>query len=234
MPALAIVSAVVGLAGTGLSYASQMSAAKTEATFSALNAQAGAQQAQQQSAIAAMQANLQGAQAQAQQQSAFNNAEALRAQADADAKIGQENIRRGRDEFARQLAAANAQAGGSGVNVATGSPLDFLMKAADTEQQQEAGDQYGINANRVAGYRQAAGEELQGNVQGMNQSLYQLQSLQAIKSGRQGVAQAKLEGYAGAARAQGMQNSALGGLVGGIGGSLTSFSNTPWFKKRWG
>lgn len=223
MPALAAIGAVVGAVGTGLSYVSQMSAANTAQTFSNLNAQAGVQAAQQQSAIASLQANLQEQQATTAKQAAFQNAESMRQQADQDAKIGQENIRRGRDDFMRQLAQANAQAGGSGATVATGSPLDYLLNAADTEKQREAGENYQINAGRVAGYRAAAGEELGGRVQGMDASLYQIQSLAAIDAGRTGVAQAKLQGFAGAAQAQGMRNSALGGLFSGIGQNLNSW-----------
>lgn len=230
MPALAIIGGVLGAVGTGLSFSAQMNAAKTQSVFSNLNAQAGIQQAQQQGAIGSLQAQLQAQTAKTQQQSDFNNAEALRAQADNDARIAQESTRRGRDEFARQLAAANAQAGGSGVNVATGSPLDFLMKKASQEQQTEQDQQYQTNAGRVAGYRQAAGQELGGNVQGMNSSLFQLQSLSAVEEGRMGAIQARLGGLAGGAQAQGLRNSAFGGLISGGANTLNQFGSNPWWQ----
>lgn len=226
MPALAIVGSLIGAVGTGLSYVSQMNAAKTAETFSNLNAQAGVQAAQQQSSIAQLQSQLQAQQAATAKQAAFQNADAMRQQAEMDAKISQENIRRGRDEFMRQLSAANAQQGGSGVVLATGSPLDVLINAADQEQQVEQDQQYQTNAARVAGFRGAAAEELGGRVQGMNASLYQIQSLAAVDEGRMRATQARLGGLAGQSQAAGLRNQAFGGLISGIAGN-------PFFKKSY-
>ncbi len=235
MPALAIIGLGLGAIGTGLSYSSQMSAANTQAQFSALNAQASAQQATQNASVQALQSQIQAANQTAQQQSAFETAEAQRQQAEMDAKMGVENNRRGRDEFLRELAAANAQQGASGAVLATGSPIDILLAASDRERQQEDANQYQINAGRTAGFRQAAGTELAGRGAGMNASLYQLQSLSAIQEGRDRAAQARLEGFAGQAQAQGMRNSAFGGLIGGIAGNINAFSNSPlnpWTKPK--
>lgn len=213
-----------------------MSAASTQATFSQLNATAGAQQATQQASLGAMQANLQSVQAQNAQSAAQNNAIATRQQADQDAQIAQENVRRNRDEFTRQLAQATAAQGGSGAVLATGSPLDLLMNAADKEQQQEQDAQFGINAGRAAGYRAAAGEALGGRAQGINASLYQLDALSAIETGRMGAAQAQLGGLAGQAQASGMQASAFGNLIGNSAGVFSSYANSPlspWRPKRY-
>lgn len=231
MPALGIIGLIAGVAGTGLSYAAQMNAASTQATFSNLNAQAGVQQAQQQGAMAAIQNTLQSTQARTQQQSAQDNAEAEREQAENDAKVQQENLRRGRDDFMRTLSAANAQAGGSGAVIATGSPLEVLMSEAQKEQQQEQDQIYGINAGRASEYRHAAGTALGGAVQGMNSDLYQIQSLAAVEQGREGATQARLGGLAGAAQAQGLRNSAFGGLLGGVASNVNAFGNSslnPW------
>jgi len=223
-----VIPLVIGLVGAGLSYGAQRSAASTQETFSLLNAQAGAQQATQNASVQALQAQLQATQQQTQQQSAFETAEAQRAQAEMDAKMGIENNRRGRDEFLRALASAQAQQGASGAILATGSPIDVLMAAADTEQQQEQDNQWQINAGRTAGFRQAANTELAGRGAGMNASLYQLQSLSAVQEGRDRAAQSRLEGFAGQATAQGMRNSALGGLFSGVASNVNA-----WKPKRW-
>ncbi len=227
MPFLPALGAIVGIAGTGISYFSQRSAANTQAQFSALNAQAGVQQATQNASVQSLQAQLQATQQQTQQQSAFETADAQRQQAEMDAKMGIENNRRGRDEFLRALASAQAQQGASGAILAEGSPIDVLMAAADTEDQQELGNQWQINAGRTAGFRQAANTELAGRGAGMNASLYQLQSLSAVQEGRDRAAQARLEGFAGQATAQGMRNSALGGLFSGVASTISSSIN-PW------
>ncbi len=220
MPALPYIALALGAVGTGLQYSAQMNAANTQATFSALNATAGAQQSTQQASIAAMQANLQGVQAQNAQNAAQNNALAARQQADQDAAVAQENVRRNRDEFTRQLAQATAAQGGSGAVLATGSPLDFLMKEKDLQDQREQDAQYGINAARAHGYREAAGEELGGRAQGINASLYQLDALSAVETGRFGATQAQLQGLAGQATAAGMRSQAMGGLIGSRRGRL--------------
>lgn len=226
-PAISIIGLALGAAGTGLSYVSQMNAANTQATFSQLNAQAGAQQATQQASIAAMQANLHGVQSTNAQNAAQNNALATRQQADQDAAIGQANARRNRDEFTRQLAQVTAAQGGSGAILSTGSPLDLLMNAADKENQQQQDSQYGINAARTAGYRQAAGESLGAQAQGINASLFQLDALSDVEAGRMGAVQAQLGGLAGQATAAGMRSQAFGGLIGGLGGNLSAYANSP-------
>lgn len=224
MPPLATIGLILGVAGTGLSYSAQMSAARTSETFSMLNAQAGAQQATQQSSIAALQAQLQATQADTAARAAADNAEAIRAEAEADAAVGQENIRRNRDEFTRQLAIATAEAGGSGAVVATGSPLDFLVNAADAEAQEERGAGYLLNSARAAANRRAAGVALGGRVEGLNASLFQLQGLAAVQEGRMGVASARLGGLAGRAQAGGMRSAAFGGLIGGLAGAASSYA----------
>ena len=233
MAFLPAIGAVLGAVGTGISFVSQMSAAKTQAQFSALNAQAGIQSATQQASVASLQSQIQANQAATAQKAAYENADALRAQAEQDAAIGQQNIRRNRDEFQRQLAQATAAQGGSGAVIAAGSPLDLLVNAADTEAQDEAWSGYGVNTARNAAYREAAGVQLGGRVQGMNSSLYQLESLSAIQEGRAAASQARITGLQGQAAAAGMRSQAFGGLLGGIGNLGGQVAKTSWFKKKW-
>jgi hypothetical protein len=92
--ALPVIGLALGAVGTGLSYFSQMNAAKSAETFSMLNAQAGVQAAQQQGAIASLQAQLQATQAETAERAANDTADAARAAAESDAAVAQENIRR--------------------------------------------------------------------------------------------------------------------------------------------
>jgi hypothetical protein len=224
---LAIGGLLLGGIGTGVQYSAQMDAARTQEQFSLLNAQAGVQQATQQANMAAMQAQLQQVQSQTAQAAAQDNANTARQQTESEAAQAQENARRQREEFARALAAQNAQVAGSGVNVATGSPLDFLLNASEQQRQVEADTQWGIENERRAGYRKAAGIALGGRVEGLNADLYALDSMAALQQGQMGAAQARLNGLAGQAQAQGMRSGALGSLFGGIGG-LTYQGATLW------
>lgn len=209
-----IVALALGGIGAGLQYAAQMDAANTQSTISMLNAQAGVAQATQQANVTSLQAQLQQEQAKTAQRAAYENAEAMRAETDMATQVGLENTRRQRDEFRRGLAQAIAQQGGSGATLMTGSPLDLLIAAADEEQQIELDNLYGINAARTQGYRQAAGVQLGGRVEGVNATLYGLDSMAALAQGRAQASQARIDGLLGQSKASGMRLGAFGNLAG--------------------
>jgi len=208
---------ILSAVGSGLSYSAQMSAARTHEQFSLLNAEAGVQQATQQANLAALQSQLQGAKSDAAARAAADNANAVREQTEVESRVAQENIRRGRDEFARKLAVANAQAAGSGVDVSTGSPLDLLIKASDDQDMLEAEQQWYVGIGRDRGMRQAAAVELGGRVEGLNAALYDIEGQAALAEGRMRASQARLGGLAGQATADGMRGQAIGGLFGSLG-----------------
>jgi hypothetical protein len=216
-PALGFISLALSAVGAGLQYSASMSAAKTQETFSLLNAQAGMQQATQQANMASLQSQLQSAQARAKQAAAQDNADAMRRQTDAETAAAQENLRREHDDFLRALSSHIAQGAGSGTDVMTASPLRFLIDKSQAEHDGNQGKQWGIQNNRDQGYRQAAAIALGGRVEGLNSDLYQLDSMAAIQEGRMRSVQAQLGGLAGQAQADGMRASAFGGLVGQLG-----------------
>ncbi len=219
-----IVALALGGLGAGLQYAAQMDAANTQSTIATLNAQAGVAQATQQGNITSLQAQLQQEQAKTAQRAAFENAEAMRQEADLETKIGLENTRRQRDEFRRGLAQAIAQQGGSGATLMTGSPLDLLIAAADEEQQIELDNLYGINAARTKGFREAAGVELGGRVEGLNATLYGLDSMAALAQGRAQASQARIDGLLGQSKASGMRLGAFGNLIGNSAGLAKDYA----------
>jgi hypothetical protein len=227
MGPLAFIGLALSAIGSGLQYSASMSAARTQETFSLLNAQAGMQQATQQANMASLQAQLQSAQAQTQQAAAQDNAEAMRQQTDAETAAAEENIRRQRDEFSRGLAAEIAQSSGSSVTFGKGSLFDLLNNASDAAEQ-GVQDQQGIIQNQAyRGYRQAAATALGGRVEGLNASLYQLDAMAALQEGRMRSVQAQLGGMAGQAQAQGMRSQAFGSLI-SQGGSLALQGATLW------
>ena len=188
-----------------------------------LNAQAGAQQATLQANQAALQAGLQSAQYSAEQRTAAENAAAMRDQVEVESRVAQENLRRSRDEFTRKLAAARADMAGSGVNVATGSPLEMMIEASKQQSQLEAEQRWQDETARRAGFRKAAGVALGGRVAGLNSTLATLQGDAALAEGRTRATQARLEGLAGRAQAAGMRGTALGGLFGSITNSASQY-----------
>lgn len=219
------VGLILGAIGTGLQYSATMSAAKTQETFSTLNAQAGVQQATQQANQLALQSQLQAAQSGAAAQTAAENANALRSEVEVNSQVAQENLRRSRDEFTRKMAAQNAQNAGSGADVATGSPLDFLLAASEQQAQLETEQRWQDETARRAGFRQAAGVALGGRIEGLNATLHNLSADAALAEGRIAATQARLKGLAGKSEAAGMRFQAFGGLLGGLGSLGSNFYN---------
>lgn len=227
---LAIVSIGVAAAGAGMSYSAQTSAARTQSTFALLNAQAQSQAARQQGRQQMLSAEIQAAAARAQQASQANNAAAMVEQVEANSRIASENIRRSREEFARTLGAMRAGASESGVLETTGSPLDFLVKASEDQQLYEAEQRWADEGARRQGFRAAAIERSGAAQSGLNAALYTIDGAAALAAGRLGASQARLNGYAGLAAADGMRTQAAAGLVSNIGS--TSLSAYQMYQNR--
>ena len=210
--------------GAGMAYSAQKSAANTQSTFGLLNAQAGAQQARLQGRQQMLSAEIQAASARAQAASAANNAAGMKDQVEAESRIATENIRRSREEFARTLGAMRAQGSDSGLLETTGSPLDFLTKAAEDQQLYESEQRWSDENTRRSGFRAAAVEKARGSQLGLNAALYQLDGQASLAAGRLGVSQARMSGYAARAGATGMRREATAGLI----GSATSMAGSAY------
>lgn len=211
--------------GAGMSYSAQVKAADSQSQFSYLNAQAGAQSARLQGRQQMLQASIQAAAAQAQARSASNNATAIQEQTEAESRIAQENIRRSRYEFSRTLGALRASAGDSGVLETTGSPLDFLVKASEDQQLLESEMRWQDEGNRRAGFRKAAIEKSGASQLGLNASLFTIQGQADMAASKVAASQARMNGLAGMAEAQGMRAGATAGLISGIGSTTSSAFN---------
>lgn len=228
--ALGIIGVAMGAIGTGLQYSASMSAARTQEQFSNLNAMAGMQQATQQANQQMLQSELQSAQSQTAQRSATENAEAARNQSELERRMAQEDIRRSHEDFRRKFAAMSAQAGGSGVDVGTMSPLENLFRASEEQMAIESDMNFVANNSRTESMRRAAAINLGGRVEGLNASLFTLQGESQLAEGRMRAAQARLDGLAGRAQAQGMRNQAFGAAVSGI--ASTAFSGAQLWQNR--
>lgn len=224
------IALAVSAVGAGMSYSAQTSAAKSQSQFSLLNAQAGAQAARLQGRQQMLSAQIQAAAAGAQARSAANNAVAIREQTEMESRVAQENIRRSRDEWSRTLAGLRSQAGDSGVLETTGSPLDFLVKAAEDQQLMESEMRWQDETNRRAGFRKAAIEKAGGLKLGLDSSLYTIQGQANLAASKVNASQAIMNGYAGQAEAAGLRAGATSGLISNIGS--TSMSAYTMYQNR--
>lgn len=227
---IAVIGLILGAVGTGVSYAAQTSAAKNSALFASLNAEAGLQQTKAQGRAQALQAELKAASEGAAQRSASNNAESMRKQADAQIRVDQENIRKQRLGFQRQMASVRAARANSGVIDTSASPLDLLVNASEDETHLEQEMGWSADNNRRKGYRQAQIEENQGRAHGINAGLAQIDGMAAVEAARMQGTQIRLNKFGAIASSQGDQMAAFGSLLGSVGGLGTSASNYNYYR----
>jgi len=222
---IAITAVAASAAGAGMSYSASRKAANTQEMFGRLNAQAQEQAAMLQSQQTIASLRIQRAAAKAQQVSSERNAEGMRQQVEAESRVAQENIRRSRDAFSKDFGQMRAGLSESGVLESTGSPLDFLVKAAEDQALMDAEAKWTDSINRNKGQRQADIEELQGRQAGLNASLFGTQIMAERSAAGLKVAQARLEGFGAQGQAAGMRAQANAGLVSDIGSTAMSGYN---------
>lgn len=220
---VAVLGLVLGAVGAGVSYSASMSAAKDQSTFASLNAMSGLQQTRLQGESAALQAQMRQANAEAQQRSANNNATSMREQADAENRIAQENIRKGRIQFQHLLGQQRANRASSGVVDTTGSPLDILVSASEDQAQLETEQRWGAENQRRKGWRQAQIEQNQGNAFGVNAGLYALEGMAARADAAARGTQVRLNEFSQLASARGAAMSATGGAISAAGGLANGY-----------
>lgn len=212
-----IIGLALGAIGTGISYYGQQQAAKTQAQFAMLNAQAQQAQAQQQGSIARAQASMQAAQTQQQQKLAEINAQTLRGEADAATRAAQVNIERQRDDQRRFRSMLTARGGASGTVVGQGSQMDILMQTVELQTLENAEYAYQTEAQRRALYRQAEGARLGAEQSGIQAGLDIMEGEARASAYRAQGVQAQLQGLGAVASARGASISALGAAAQGFG-----------------
>jgi hypothetical protein len=157
-----LIVGAISLVGAGLQYSASTSAAKSNDTIALANSMAATAAANREGQANAAQAQLAAIQHGKEQEAANANAKGMREQADAESRAAQENIRRGRADFQRTLAAQRAAVASRGIVDTTGSPLELLVKAAGDQQLAEEESRFADEISRRAGYRSADIEEVRG------------------------------------------------------------------------
>ena len=215
-------SAIAGVAataiGTGVSYKASQNAAATNEQFALMNAQAASQGASQQGAMQAAQAQLEAIKQGKAQEAAYANAAGIRAQTERESGNAQENIRRSREDFARMLAQQRAATASRGIVDTTGSPLELLVKGAETQALAEEEMRYADEISRRQGFRSADLETIRGETAGIDVGMSLLSAAAARNNAAMGVSQAKLGLFGARAQSAGMRSEAMGSLISGIGG----------------
>ena len=215
-------SAIAGVAatavGTGVSYKASQNAAATNEQFALMNAQAASQGARQQGAMQAAQAQLEAIKQGKAQEAAYANAAGIRSQTERESGNAQENIRRSREDFARMLAQQRAATASRGIVDTTGSPLELLVKGAETQALAEEEMRYADEISRRQGFRSADLETIRGKTAGIDVGMSLLSAAAARNNAAMGVSQAKLGLFGARAQSAGMRSEAMGSLISGIGG----------------
>lgn len=219
------IPAIIALVGAGVSYYSQYQATKSADQFAVLNAQGQLEAARAQGRSQQMQAQIQAAQAAYEQRAAQNQAKAIESQAEAQSQVAQQNIRKTREDFRHKLGALRAADGG-GVLDTTGSPLDYLVAAAEDEQQLEAEMRWEDEVSRVGAYNQAASVRAQGSMAGINAGLYTLQGYAAVANAKREASQANLNLLGEKGRNKAARTAALGQFIGSAAGAAGSYFKT--------
>ena len=204
--------------GAGVSYQASQNAAATNEQFALMNAQAASQGARQQGAMQAAQAQLEAIKQGKAQEAAYANAAGIRAQTERESGNAQENIRRSREDFARMLAQQRAATASRGIVDTTGSPLELLVKGAETQALAEEEMRYADEISRRQGFRSADLETIRGKTSGIDVGMSLLSAAAARNNAAMGVSQAKLGLFGARAQSAGMRSEAMGSLISGIGG----------------
>lgn len=216
--ALGIISLVVGAVGSGVSYMSAQSAAKTQETMALLNAQAQTQAISQQGQIGQMQAALNTALARKDQQAINENAKVQAQSVDLASRAAVESTRRTRDEAARFAAQQRASLAKGGFADTTGSPLALLADTAEKSQAEADRQRFEDEQARRLGFREVSMMRNQGILAGLNVTGQRLSGLAAAQQATQQASQAKLDYYAQRAAASAARSQAMGSLINQAGG----------------
>lgn len=232
---LGIVSLVAGAIGSGVTYASAQSAAKTSEQIAAANATTQLQSIDQQRQLSQMQAAINAELARKDQEAANANAAALESTADANSAASRESVRFSRLQAAKMAASSRAAMAKSGLDMSTGSTL-ALLAANEMESQNAANNiVYENEGSARALFREAASQRVQGQLAGINVTGQQAAGVAAAQKATQEAAQAKLDLYerrAAANAARTGAGAALFNTLGGLAGQgYTMFGNKSLPKK---
>lgn len=231
MPSIYI-AAAAAIIGSGISAYGQYQSGKAQAVIANANAKELERQAANNLATLQAQARMQAAQAEinfkgrkAEADARASNADQLTAQAQQQEAINRANLRKRREDFARQQAEQRTAIAASGLVEASGTPLDLLAETAaaiqkDASEQQFTNEQQRRTIFREADMERLGGElALQGATLDRNTSLTAaaLTAMQGQAEFNAGRRQAEITRLTGKAAKQAGTIGAVGTIFSGLG-----------------
>ena len=218
MSTLAIISLVIGAVGSGVSYASAQSAAKTSDTLILMNAQAQSQAINQQGQVSQMQAAINTRLAEKDKAAADANATMLAQQAELSSKQANATIRRSRAEAGKFAAQQVASLAKGGFADTTGSPLALLADTAEKSQAEADRLRFDDEQARRSAFREVSQAKNQGVLAGLNVGTQRLSGMAAQQAATQKLAQSRMDYYGQRAAASAARSNAGGNLLNSLGG----------------
>lgn len=222
-----IILAVTAIAGAGVSYASSVSAAKTNSEIAHINAITERMAAQQRGEAGQLQARINAQLAANEEAQARENAAGFQKQAEAGSAASRQSIQRTREEAARFAAMQRAAIGKGGVVDTTGSPLRLLEETARQAQYEAETMTFNDEEQRRSLFREADGAMQGARNLGIQQLGYRAGGIAAAQTAVNQQAQAKLDLYSARAASAGMRSQALGSAISSVSssaaGGWTSF-----------
>lgn len=219
---LELAIAAVSLIGGGISAYSSYAAGKKQDAIAQANARIMEENAARQEMFARAQAEANARMAEAQAAAAQRNALALQEQAKARDAQSRANMGRLRGQRDRALGNQVSRVAASGIEVATGSPLDIYADTAE-KYQMDIADMRHADLLDVYGINRQAGNEL------LTASMYSAEASQARLRGQYaGVERAMTRKRAAITRAEGRAARSAGtlGAVGaGLGAVTSAYGN---------
>lgn len=216
--AIGIISVLAGAVGSGISYMSAQSAAKTQDTLALLNAQAQTQAIKQQGAITQMQSAINTTLAKQEQAAAAADAKNIASQVEVQTRASIEATRRSREEAARFAALQVASLAKGGFADTTGSPLALLADTAEKAQQDADTLRFEDEQNRRLAFHEAAMARNRGILGGLNVQSQRLSGLAAAQRQTSELAQTRMNYLAQRAAASAARTGAGGSLLNSLGG----------------
>lgn len=165
------IAAAAAVIGAGVSAYGQYQSGKTQAAIAAMNAKEQERQAANTLRTLEAQSRMQSAQAEinfkmrkAEADARLSNAQQLELQGQQQDAINRANMRKRREDFARQQSEQRTAIAASGLVEASGTPLDLLAETAAAIQQDANEQQFTAEQQRRTIFREADMERLGGEL----------------------------------------------------------------------
>lgn len=212
----------IAAVGSGVTYYQANKAADMQSELALLNAQSQRQAIDQQGRAASMQALINQSLADKDRAAAEANARMLERQAESGTRVTTENIRRGREEMARLMAAQRAQIGKNGFVDTTGSPLALLASTKEEEQRMADAMRYEDESSRRALFSEASNQRNAGILAGIGGLGAAASGAAARGQAAMAQSQNRLDLYAARAGSDAIRTNATGNLLSSAGGLASS------------